>query len=79
MNKIRLITNVIRCNKILKTLFFGLFSAYYSSTVLVALEGLSGMVRTCDAEMLRPLASKILSLSESSFRALTSGFRDYYH
>jgi hypothetical protein len=47
--------------------------------VLVALEGLSSMVTTVDAETLRPHASKILSLSESSFKALTSGSCDYCH
>jgi hypothetical protein len=47
--------------------------------VLVALEGLSGMVTTGDADTLRPHASKILSLSESSFRAITPGFCDYCH
>jgi hypothetical protein len=36
--------------------------------VLVALEGLSGVVKTVDTERLRLHASKILSLSESSLR-----------
>jgi hypothetical protein len=51
--------------------------------ILMALKGLSLMVTTGDAETFKPHASKILSLSESSFRALTVtvtlGYCHYCH